>query len=287
MTPGESMPDSVSSSHLPSPKSKSAWQPLTPRGVAAFARATFGRLLLVQFMVALLAAVAVICFLAMACFPTVRQAIRQLPEQGVIRNGQLASPRLSAEPLAEGPILAIVVDLANQSRASLSSDVRVEFGKNHFEVCSLFGCMTLPYAKDYLVQFNRPELEPWWGAWEPIILGLVFIAVVAILLLSWAILATFYFGFVRLLAFFKDRNLTWSGSWRLAAAALMPGAIWLTAGLVLYGLGALDLIRFLFVASLHFAIGWIYLILGALKLPRISGAAPTASNPFALPPAET
>ncbi len=33
-----------------------AWEPFTPRGVAAFAGAGFGRLLLVQFIVALLAA---------------------------------------------------------------------------------------------------------------------------------------------------------------------------------------------------------------------------------------
>jgi hypothetical protein len=35
-----------------------AWEPLTPRGVAAFARARLSRLLLVQFVVASLAAVA-------------------------------------------------------------------------------------------------------------------------------------------------------------------------------------------------------------------------------------
>ena len=287
MTPGESTPDSVSSSHPEIPKSKSAWQPLTPRGVAAFAPSTFGRVLLIQLIMALLASLAVIWFLAEACFPTVREAIRQLPAQGVIRNGQLASPRLSAEPLAEGPRVAIVVDLMKRTRASLSSDIRVEFCKNYVEVCSLFGCMTLQYPKEYLVQFNRPELEPWWGAWEPIILGLVFLAVTASLLLSWGLLATLYFGFVRLMAFFKDRELSWAGSWRLASAALMPGAVWLTIGIVLYGVGALDLIRFLAVAILHVPIGWIYAAFGVLKLPVVAGAASPATNPFAAPPAET
>jgi hypothetical protein len=287
MTPGESTPDVVRSSQPETSPPKFVWQPLTPRGVAAFAGTTFGRLLLVQSIVALLAAAAVVWFLATACFPTVRQAIRQLPGQGTIRNGQLALPQLPVEPLAEGPIVAIVVDLRNKSRASLSSDIRVEFRRNHLEVCSLFGCIICQYPEDYVVQFNRPELEPWWGAWEPIILGLVFIAVMASLLLSWAILATLYFGFVRLIAFFKDRDLTWSGSWRLASAALMPGAVWLTAGIVFYGLGALDVIRFLFVAVLHLVIGWIYLAVGILRLPRISGVARPATNPFAVPPAET
>jgi len=205
----------------------------------------------------------------------------------MIRDGQLASPRLSAEPLAEGRIVAIVVDLRNQSRASLSADIRVEFRKSDWEVCSLFGCIIGQYPKDYLVQFNRPELEPWWGAWEPIILSLVFIIVIASLILSWAVLATLYFGFVRLFAFFKDRELTWGGSWRLAAAALMPGAVWLSAGVFLYGLGVLDLIRFLLVAIFHVVIGWIYLALGALKLPPLSSTARPAANPFTVPPKGT
>ena len=61
-----------------------AWEPLTPRGVAAFARAKLGRLLFVQFIVALLAAVAVVWFLDDGCFPTIGAAIRSLPATGDI-----------------------------------------------------------------------------------------------------------------------------------------------------------------------------------------------------------
>ena len=39
-----------------------AWEPFTPRGVAAFAGAGLGRLWLVQFVVAMLAAAAVVWF---------------------------------------------------------------------------------------------------------------------------------------------------------------------------------------------------------------------------------
>src|SRR5215831_1390432 len=60
------------------------WLPLTPRGVAAFARASWWRLLLVQFIFATLVAAAVVWFLDTAWFPTIHNAIRKLPARGEI-----------------------------------------------------------------------------------------------------------------------------------------------------------------------------------------------------------
>jgi hypothetical protein len=285
MTPGESIPD-----FPPTPEDQqgdSAWQPLTPRGVAAFAQATLGRLLLVESISALLAAAAVVWFLAAAWFPTVRQAIRQLPQQGVIRQQHLISSRSSATPLAASRLLAFVVNVEDRRPGSLPSDVIVKFHKNDFQICSLFGCLVFAYPKEYSVGFNRPELEPWWGAWEPIILGMAVIAVVAALLLNWAILATLGFVVVRLIAFFKDRKLSWPGSWRLASAAFVPGTLLLIGAIVLYGLEMIDLIHFLLLLVLHFVVGWIYLIASPLTLRRSSGAAALPANPFAPPPPPT
>src|SRR5688572_33024282 len=90
---------------------QAAWEPITPRGVAAFAHAKAGRLMLVQFLSALLVAAAVVWFLYDGCFPTIREGIRHLPAEGKIRSGSLdwqgESPRL----LAEGRFLAFSVDL--------------------------------------------------------------------------------------------------------------------------------------------------------------------------------
>src|SRR5881628_3717118 len=82
-----------------------AWQPLTPRGVAAFSRARIGRLFVVQLVVALMAAGVVLWFLATAWFPTLLEAIHQLPPTGVIEARQLSSPRASTVPLAESRFL--------------------------------------------------------------------------------------------------------------------------------------------------------------------------------------
>src|SRR4051812_45144341 len=66
-----------------------AWQPFTPRGVAAFAGATLTRLVLVQSIVAVIVAVALLWFLRIAWFPVITESIQRLPQAGVIRRGEL------------------------------------------------------------------------------------------------------------------------------------------------------------------------------------------------------
>jgi len=50
--------------------------------VAAFARAATGRLWLVQFIVACVVATSVLWLLNQGCFPTIREAIHNLPDTG-------------------------------------------------------------------------------------------------------------------------------------------------------------------------------------------------------------
>ena len=258
----------------------SAWQPLTPRGVAAFSRARIGRLLVVQLIVALLVAAGVIWFLARIWFPTVRESIRQLPDTGLIQNQQLSSPHTSTEPLSENRFLAFVMNLESVSTPSLATDLRIEFNRRSFALCSLLGCLVLDYPKESIIQFNRPELESWWGAWQPVIYWLVGLGVVIWLFATWFALATLYCPFVRIYTFFKDRQLTLVGSWKLSAAALLPAALLAAGGIVLYGLGVIDLIRFLILWALHLVVGWVYLFFSPLRLPRASDARPPVHNPF-------
>lgn len=278
----ETTPATVPASTGAAPKPPLAWQPLTPRGVAAFAPATCNRILLVQLIVALLAGATILWFLSTGWFPTVREAIQQLPETGAIQGLELHSPRESASPLAESRFLAFIVNVADGGNTPSRADLRVEFHQKNIQLCSVIGCLVLDYPTNH--EFNRPELEPLWGAWEPILLGLFFVATVAFLFLCWTVLATLYFPFVRALAYFKDRQLTLAGSWRIAAAALMPGALLLTLGLFLYGLGVLDLIGLVLLIGLHVIAPWIFLILSPLTLPRVAAALPPSANPFAAPP---
>ncbi len=251
--------------------------------MAAFAPATFGRVFLVQSVIALLTAAAAVWFISTAWFPTIRAAIQQLPEQGVIRHGLLILPRSSPEPLAVGrPFLAVVVNL-NKGTANYGADLSVEFHWNYVQFCSLLGYLTLRYPKEE-VQFNRPELVSWWGAWEPMLQGIMAVAVTLGLMAIWAALATLYFIAVRIGAYLADRELGWGGSWRLAGVALMPGALLMTGAIWLYGLTVLDLIHLLVLAGVHLPLGWLYLVLAVRARPKVAIAVPAAANPFAAGP---
>ncbi len=262
-----------------SAKSTFAWEPLTPRGVAAFARAKLGRLLLVQFIVALLAAASVAWFLDDACFPTVLAAIQKLPAAGDIRSGKLDWRGDSPQMLAEGKFLAFDVDTNHSGLLHSTADLQIEFGAGYARVFSLVGYADFSYPPDRAMPFNRTELEPVWDAWAAEILFIAAAAVTLFLLLSWWLLATVYFLPVWLLGFFTNRDLNLRASWKLSGAALLPGALMMTAGIWLYGFRFLGLVAFGFLFAAHFLLGWIYLLLSQFFLPRTSDG-PQKGNPF-------
>jgi hypothetical protein len=260
----------------------SAWEPFTPRGVAAFAGAGLGRLLLVQFTIALLAAATVVWFIHKGCFPALGTAIQKLPAAGEIRSGRLDWHGHSPQLLAEGRFLAFDVDVDHSGQIGSSADVQIEFGRKTVRVSSLFGYRDWNYPRDYVIAFNRNELEPLWGAWAAELLMMAGAAAMICLLLSWSLLATLYFLPVWMLGFFTNRDLNCRQSWRLAGAALMPGALLMAAAILFYGIGFLNLVSFGFTFGAHFLIGWIYLFVSLLFVPRASTTA-SQGNPFRQP----
>ncbi|HUA69243.1 MAG TPA: hypothetical protein VMA13_11905 [Candidatus Saccharimonadales bacterium] len=255
-------------------------EPITPRGVAAFARAKFSRLLLTQLAVALLGAASVAWFLDGSCFPVIRAAIEKLPVAGKISSGELDWGGNSPQMLAEGNFLAFDVDLDHSGQIhSTTAGVQIEFGKNSIRVFSLLGYTEFFYPPDRFAPFNRPELEPLWGAWSAEILFIAAAVTFLGLLLSWWFLATIYFLPVWLLGFFANRDLNFRACWKLSAAALLPGALLMAAGIVLYDFGFLQLVSFGFVFAAHFVLGWIYAFVSLLFVPGISETKPKG-NPF-------
>ena len=257
-----------------------AWQPLTPRGQAAFARAPLGWLLLTQFVFALLAATTVVWFLRTAWFPTVRQAIAHLPDQGQIQSGKLNWFQASPQLLAEGHFLAFVVDTNHSGTLRSPAQIQIEFGRDNIFFYSLAGYREWPYPKEWTVGFNRSEAEPWWGAWQPPIQWLAFGATLLWCMTSWGLLATIYFLPAWLGGFFANRQLSLSGSWKLAGAALMPGAVVMIVGIVLYGFGVLDLVGLAAIIIAHVIVGWIYLSLGVRTSPKLLSSGVVEKNPF-------
>ena len=258
-----------------------AWQPLTPHGVAAFAHARSGRLFALQFVVAALAAASVIWFLRTAWFPVVTEGIQALPAEGQIRGGVLIWHGESPTPLAERHFLSLVVDLDHTGSRRSPAQIQVEFGRRDCVVLSLLGARTVPYPPGTVIAFGRSELEPLWGAWRPILLWITVVAVMVGLLFTWGALATLYTLPVYLAGWLANRDLKLAGSWRVAGAAMMPGALVMTLAIVLYGLGVLDLIRLGVALAAHLVIGWVYLAAGTLAAPRYAAAPPEPANPFA------
>lgn len=258
--------------------SEFAWQPLTPGGVAAFACARRVNLFTVQTVVALIAAAAVLWFVSSAWFPVVSSAIRQLPPGAAIRGGRLAWPVEPATMLAENHFLAIGVDLQHKGQVRSPAHIDVELGASNVRVFSLLGLIQFDYGTKWSVPLTRENLEPWWGAWAPMFLAVLALAVLVWLFLIWAVLATVYCPAAWLVGFFADRELTLRGAWRLSGAALMPSALFLIIGIVLYGLGVLDVVRLLAVGVAHLVIGWVYVVAAPLWCPKQSTM--PKGNPF-------
>jgi len=280
MSEGHASQDAKSGS--PSePRSSIAWQPFTPCGIAAFAKATFGRILILLSIVALLTTSILIWFLNTAWFPTVRAAIAHLPEQGEISRGQLNYPRPTVDTLADHRFLGFVLIGSQTNSTDLSSHIAVKFRRSGFEACSIFGCAWFPYPTDRTIEFNRLALEARWGAWEPVINAIAAVVVFLGLLAFWIILAFVYSFPPWITAWFKKRDLSWAGSWWICSAALMPGSLLFALGIWIYGLGFLDVLQFLIVGFVQFVLGWVCIAFGFRALPQRPPRTRRGGNPFA------
>src|SRR5436190_3674295 len=262
------------------PKSKAA-QPFARFGIAALARAPLKRLLLVQFIFALAAATTLVFFLRTAWFPTVREAIQHLPAEGEIRSGKLNWSGQSPQLLAEGRFLAFFVDTNHSGTLRSPAQIQIESGRNNLFFYSLTGYREFPYSTKWNYAFIRAEVQPWWGAWQPPILWLAFGGTLLWCMASWTLLATIYFLPAWLAGFFANRDLTLRQSWKLAGAALMPGALVMIATILLYGFGAFDLVQLAAGAVAHIVAGWIYLIWGVWTSPKLPESVGAQKNPFA------
>jgi hypothetical protein len=269
----------------PAEKRRPAWQPLTFRGVAAFAAASFGPLWVVQLIVAGFAGLCVIWFFNHAWVPVAAQAVQELPARSEIRHAKLNWTGSSPEVLAENRFLAISVDLKHAGEARSPAHLQLELGESTIKVISMLGFVELSYPNGWHIGLSRTEAEPWWGAWKPALLAIAGALTVVALMLVWAVLGLLYSAPAWLLGFFGNRQSTWAGLWRLAQAALLPGALLLSLSILLYGWSVLDLLLLFVAVGVHIVIGWIYVPAATLRLPvqKEEGLPGSKANPFATP----
>jgi|ERR1043166_2092250 hypothetical protein len=256
-----------------------AWLPLTPRGVAAFASASLGRLFLVQLVAGLLVCGGIIALAGKNFSPIISDATRSLPDKAMLANGELKG--LEPGILANGTLLAIVADPERTEKFGQTADFQIEFGRTSVEISGLLGSREIDYPLETTLTLDRAKVEPWWGAWRPMIVAGFGLSFLPLLFLSWILLATIYFLPVKLCAFFADRALSSGGAWRLSGAALVPGALLMAAAIFLYGWHVIDLVRFGAIFVLHLVVGWVYLLFSPWTLPKIAAARKSSTNPFA------
>jgi len=254
-------------------------EPFTPRGVAAFSAAGFGRVVVAQFIFALLAAVAVAYFFHSACFPAIETAIDGLPLSGQIQSGRLdwaGGPQM----LADGRFFAFNVDPDHSGQwRSATADFQVEFGHDTVRIMSLIGYADFSYPVGETVPFDQPQLDPLWKAWRAEILFLIAAATIVILPAIWWLLAAIYFLPVWIMGYFANRDLNLTGSLKLSCAAQFPAALLMIVGIILYTLDFLNLVAFLFIFAAHFVLHWLYLLSALFFLPRLKSGT-QKGNPF-------
>jgi hypothetical protein len=261
-----------------------AWQPFTPRGVAAFALAPLGRLLLVQLVVAAFTAALLVWLVASNWLPVAREAIAGLPPGAAVRDGLLRWTTNTPVRLAENRFLALVVDARDTGRLGRVADLEVALHDTHFTVASLFGYAQFRYpAAGWVLSLDSAEVVPWWGAWELPLLAMLGAGAMLGLMAIWFVLATVYCLGAWALGLLANRKLGVRASWKLGGAALMPGALVLDLGLFSYGALGMDLIRLGLFFLLHLVAGWVYLGLSPYFLPRAAEADAVSGNPFAPP----
>jgi hypothetical protein len=243
-----------------------AWQPLSFGGVAAFARASLGRLMAVEASVAALVALCLVWAIARSWVPMVELAISRLPAEGMIEDGRLQWFGPPVQMLAEGRSLAILVNLQTREPAGQVADMQLEFGRSQARVCSILGCLVVPYPSNWIVYLNRSKLEPWWGAWKPAVLIGGAVMTAAGLMLVWGILAAVHAPAVRILAWVFRRQAGWLPCWQLALAAFLPGALVWAAAILLYTLYRLPWAGLLLATCLQIVIAWVYLVFSPMRI---------------------
>jgi len=256
----------------------SAWQPLTFKGVARFARGSYNRVFLIELFVAFSFALAAVWFVGVGWAPVLEQAIERLGRGAVIEQGSLFWPGEKAERLAEGPFIEFIVTPGGDAAIGQTADLQVELTQHELKFRSLFGYLAIPYPADQRILLAPEEAAATWGAWKGPLFLIVFLGIVVGLLFLWPITAAFYTAPALLFGFYVSRPTTFPERFRLCSAALMPAALLLCAALALYALRQLSLVGFLVAWMMHLMLGWIYVAVGLLQLPTTSPL--TGGNPF-------
>jgi hypothetical protein len=246
--------------------------------VAAFAIAGNNRLIIVQSAIALLVAAACGWFVMSQWYPVVEESIRSVPAATSIVRGELVMPRAEPVRIGANNALEILIDPKETRALGGTADIVASLTATRLKMCGVLGCVELPYSKRHVITLSRDEMEPWWGAWQKPILALIVAGVFIHLMVAWWIVGLAAAPIVKLIGFYADRKVSFGGSWRVANASLLPGAVLVAGGILLHGVRALDVAQLALVYAVQVVCGIIFLLTSPSFLPHLPGK--PRGNPF-------
>lgn len=255
-----------------------AWLPLTPGGIAAFARASAFRFVLMLLVVGFGLGGTMVWAVYRTWWPALDQAVAALPATGEINGSRLVWPTNTVQELADDNFLALVVNPTPEPLGGQTADLQIEFGRRTVRVESLFGYFPLPYPANWIIALNRPTLEPIWGAWQPELLAAVWLMAAVGAPLFWALLALGLAPVVQGYARLFRRPLRYGTAWRLVCASFVPSSVLLAVAGLCYAYSRLSFPGLLLLGALQCVVVPLYLLIAPFRLPR-----PGETSPFAVP----
>jgi len=172
----------------------------------------------------------------------------------------------------------MILNLDPEGDTGQAADFQWEIGRHSDRLRSLLGFLDLPPRHQLNMPLDPVQTLAWWTSFQPLLLAGIASGTMIFLGISWVSLMLVYAPGARFIAFYFDRHCDASGALKLTAAALLPGALFLTGAIALYGLRWIPLIALLIAFALHFPIGWIYVAFAPLHLPKLNSN--SKGNPF-------
>lgn len=255
-------------------------QPFTPAGVAAFQTRPTWQVPVWWLAVAVLAVLVVRAAWSGTWEAALDQAAHALPPSaGSVTDGRLfwsnATPVLT---LHSGPFLGVAVSPDDPTAQGRTADVQLVLHRRGAVFGSLLGTLTVPYPRDFHLPLDTVTTPGSWAGWRGPVRQAVGAATAIALPASWTLLASLYAPVLWLWCLVRGRRATLGGCWRMAGAALVPGALVMLGAVGLYALGGLRLEGLLLAQPLHLLPGWILCLLAPRHLPPRTG--PAGPNPF-------
>lgn len=255
--------------------------PTTFGGIATLAAGPPARLFGWQVLIAVTSAAIIVWAFQATWGRALQHAVTSLPAGGEIRQGALVWESQAPLLLHQGSFLSLVIDPQGTREMGLASDVTLSLEATHLGIRSLFGWTRMPYPRHGQLSLSRTEVSAHLAAWRTPALALLGVLIGLALAIAWLALALLYAPFLAAAAFLTGRPLSLRNAWRLAQAALLPGALLMSAAIALYASRQLSLIGLLAAVPLHLVAGWIFAAGGAWQFTR--PPAPPPRNPFRPP----